>query len=109
MFRYGLRVSPIRVFGGLAIAFVVFNAIGGAVAAGIGAMLILPLVMFKLFLMLMMFRFVMGFVGGREGYAQRGPWTRASKRDEEVTPEEAELRDYVRKAREHLDELYPQA
>ena len=123
MFRYGPRVSLLRVFAAVAIAFLLINAIGGVVAAGIGALLVLPILLFKVFFMLMVLRFVLGFAAGGHrhrdrdggwdsgdyGFGRRRPWSRRSKPEDEPTPEEVELREYVRKAREQLDDLFPQA
>ena len=53
----------------------------GTAAAGFGALILLPILLFKLFIILMIF----DFLGRRMRYRGRGPWTWGSPRRERPT------------------------
>ena len=105
MFAYAWRRSPLRLFAAVALSLLAINVlgglVGGVVAAGVGATLLLPLLLFKIFILLMVFRFIMG---GGPAIGRRG--SRGSKREPQ-TKDEAEFREYVRRARQELDDLFP--
>lgn len=107
MYRHGLRRSPFRLIAFVVAAVVLVELLGGlaggALATGIGVLLFLPFLAFKLFLVMMLFRAAMRFVFGG-----RGPRFPDRRRPEPPTEEEAEFNDAVRRARERLDEMFPQ-
>lgn len=108
MFRYASRGFPLRLFVLMVAGFLLVNAVGGLIAAGIGVVFFLPLLLFKAFLILMLLRFVVGFVGGRLSSGRPGPWARRATRRAEEDADKAEFNEFVRQARQRLDDLFPQ-
>lgn len=104
MLRYGWRRSPLRLFAVIVLAILAANLIaglaGGAVGAGIGLALILPFLLFKMFFIFMMFSLAWHVFGGR--------WPRRRREPEPMDEDEKEYRDAVRRARERLDDIFPQ-
>ena len=111
MFRYAFRRFPLRIFGLVALVFVSINVLGGLVgtafAAGLGLALLLPIFLFKIFFVFMLFRFMMALVSGT-GPGRPCGYRRTRGREPnphaEPTKEEAEWREH---ARRELDELFP--
>ena len=107
MFRYGWRRSPIRLVAFVIAALLLINLLGGlaggALATGLGVFLFLPFLFFKLFIAMVIFRAAMHFAFGSRG--PRRSWRRGP---EPLTEEEVEFQDAVRRARERLDERFPQ-
>ena len=114
MFRYAFRRFPLRVFGLMALAFVLINILGGllgtVLTAGLGLAFFLPIFLFKILFVFMLFRFMMAFVGGYgpgRPCGHRRTMGREPKTQAEPTKEEAEWREHVRRARRELDDLFP--
>ena len=110
MYRHGPRRSPFRLLAFIIAAVLLVNLLGGlaggALATGIGVFLFLPFLFFKFFLVMILFRAALRFVFSRRG--PRGPWGPRRGEPQPQSEEEAEFNDAVRRARERLDDLYPQ-